>query len=101
MTESTNHTPDMTEQFTEVLKQLAEFKDYFVSKDSVNDLVDWLHEETGINKASLKLAINYILPLIIAIAAKAGSAVAVSWKRKILEHLTQYQWCFEFTRHLS
>ena len=48
-----------TEQFTDVLKQLAEYKDYFVSKESVNDLVGWLHEETSINKASLNLTIKW------------------------------------------
>ncbi len=91
MTEPTHNAPDNTEQFAAVLKQLAEYKDYFSSKKSINDLINWLHEEMGFNKASLNLAIKYVLPLIIASMGLAGAAVAISWKRKILERLTQYQ----------
>ncbi len=100
MTEPVNTPSNILEQFEDILKQLSEYKNYFSDKDSINELVNWLHEETGFNKASLNLAIKYIVPLIIASVAVAGAAVTVSWKRKILERLTQYQWCFNFCQWL-
>ncbi|MBB1485811.1 hypothetical protein [Oceanospirillum sediminis] len=100
----TEQTPDNSpKNLTDILKELAGYEDFFKEEEKTKDLVNWVHEETGINKLSIRLAIKHVAPLVIAGVEKAAGLVADSWKAKLHERLSRYShdnWYFRLSESL-
>jgi hypothetical protein len=42
-----------TDQFSEILNELTDFKDYFTEDSKINELVEYIHTETSVPKAAI------------------------------------------------
>ena len=82
-----------TEQFSEVLNQLTDFKDYFTEDSKINELVDVIYEETKLPKAAIRLAVKRIAPFL------AGT-VGVAIMNKLHANLSNYSWYFTLSQRL-
>ncbi len=92
--------PDRATQFVAALDELAEFNDYFTDDAKVQQLVDWLHTETGINKIALRLAVRRVAPFVVARLASLGKAVGKAWMTRLNERLGRFDWYFNLTQTL-
>ena len=102
MTEQ-NTSTESQKDFTEILKELAGYEEFFKEEEKTKELVDWVHEETGINKLSIRLAIKHVAPLVIGAVEKAAGMVADSWKAKLHERLSRSgpnSWYFRLSESL-
>ena len=93
-------TPSTTEQFAETLTSLAQFGKYFTDDAKIEELVSWVHEETNLNKVAIRLAIKHVAPLLLAVAAKAGTPVASAWLGRLHDRLSNRQWYFHLSQTL-
>ncbi len=85
--------PPSTDQFSEVLKELTDFQDYFTDEAKIKELVDYIHEQTGLNKISIRFGIKRIAPLL---ASKLG----VPLLNKLHGQLSQYGWYLTLSQRL-
>ncbi|PWQ95346.1 ATP-binding protein [Leucothrix arctica] len=89
-----------SKDFSEILDELIAFKEYFTDDDKNKVLAQWIHEETGINKASVRLALKYVAPFIIARLAQAGEIVGKAWMTKLHDRMSEKEWYFNFTQNI-
>ncbi|RVU84837.1 ATP-binding protein [Leucothrix sargassi] len=89
-----------SKDFSETLDELIAFKDYFTDNDKNKVLAEWIHEETGINKASVRIALKYVAPFVIARLANAGKIVGQAWMAKLHDRLGEKEWYLNFTQNL-
>ncbi|PIE00802.1 MAG: hypothetical protein CSA79_02155 [Thiothrix nivea] len=86
-------TAQATDQFSQVLDALTEFKDYFTNDDKITQWVDYLHAETGIPKADIRLAIKRIAPFL-------ATTVGVPMLNKLHGKLSEYHWYLTLSQRL-
>ena len=86
-------TPQATEQLSQVLNELTDFQDYFTEDEKINELVDYIHDQTNVNKAAIRLSIKRIAPFL-------ASSVGRPMLRKLHGKLSQYDWYFTLSQRL-
>ncbi|MGB0732493.1 MAG: tetratricopeptide repeat protein, partial [Pontibacterium sp.] len=79
MSTSDDHVTSGAEQQTEqgylaTLEALCGFEDYFTDEEKSKELVTWIHDETGIPKAGVRLAVKRIAPLLWKVTKKTAGA---------------------------
>ena len=89
-----------SKDFSETLDELIAFKEYFTDDDKNKVLAQWIHEETGINKAAVRLSLKYVAPFVIARLANAGKIVGQAWMAKLHDRLGEKEWYLNFTQNL-
>jgi len=65
-------------EFDTAVDPLTEFIDYFSSKEMSNQLVEWIHDDLGINKSIARALVKKLAPWVLARARKAGQKVGLS-----------------------
>jgi len=86
-------TAPTADQFSEILNELTDFKDYFTENSKISELVDYIHSETNVPKAAIRLGVKRIAPFL------AGT-VGVAIFNKLHANLSKYSWYFTLSQRL-
>ena len=78
-----NALPQNQDQLSEILTELTDFQDYFTEDSKINELVDYIHSETSVPKAAIRLAIKRIAPFL-------ATTVGVPMLNKLHGQLSNY-----------
>lgn len=81
------------DQFSEVLNKLTDFQDYFTEDSKINELVEYVHSETNVPRAAVRLAIKRIAPFL-------ASSVGVPMLDKLHSKLSEYSWYYTLSQRL-
>lgn len=100
MTDSDNNQTSTTEDFINVLDDLADFKIYFTDEEQSATLINWLIKDWGISKFKARLLVKRIAPFVIARLGDAGKVIGDSAKRKLHGYFNKFDWYFNLTQKL-
>ncbi|MFV2056727.1 MAG: hypothetical protein ACC707_09680, partial [Thiohalomonadales bacterium] len=81
-------TENQESEFDIAVNRLTEFTDFFSSKESSDQLVEWIHDDLGINRSIARLLVKKLSPWVLSRARKAGQKVGAAWMDKLHQKLS-------------
>ena len=63
--------------------QLTEFSNYFSSTELSNELIEWIHDDLGVNKSLARLVVKKLAPWVLRRAQESGKEIGVAWMSKL------------------
>ena len=90
--------PTHQEQFKQVLSELADqsLAEYFTDDKQLNQLVDWLLEETRVPKLAIRFTLKKIIPFIASKSNELAGKAIEGWRKKLHDRLSEYSWYLHF-----
>lgn len=90
--------PSEQEQFKQVLADLADKSliEYFTDDAQLNQLVDWMYEETRVPKLAIRLALKKVIPFVLNKSNELAGETIKGWWRKLHDRLSEYSWYLYF-----
>ena len=86
--------PSEQEQFKQVLADLADKSliEYFTDDAQLNQLVDWMYEETRVPKLAIRLTLKKVIPFVLNKSNELAGETIKGWWRKLHDRLSEYSW---------